>query len=668
MNEELKIIISAEIDKLKKELKDGQKQVDNFAKKGESGGKKFGNAMKAAGKAVGTAMKAVGAAIAAGVASIVALSESTKEYRTEQAKLTTAFETAGASAETATQTYNDLYRVLGDSGQATEAAQHLAQLTTEEQALAEWTDICQGVYATFGDSLPIEGLTEAVNHSAKLGEVQGSLADALEWSGVSVEDFNAQLLMCNDESEREALIRETLNGTYKEAAEGYEQNAASILAANEAQARLTAGLAALGEAVEPITTFFKNELAATLEALAPSFELLGQGLQDIVNGVDGGAEKMSEAISAMISTILTKITEMLPMLLTVGSNIIVALLQGITANLPAIVNTLAELIPQIIKTLGELIPQLTAAILQALPVIIETLLQAVAQILVTLGEIIPVIVKQIIEIVPQLIQSILDNIPVLLEAAITFLMAIVEAIPEIIPPLIRAIPDIIKAILKCLMDNFPKLVDGAIAVLMGIVDAIPYIIPAIVEAIPEIIVAIIQALIQSIPMLLQAAFKLFMSIPQALFNIVPELLKGAGDLVKNLISKLKGLFKFDWEWPKLKMPKFSITPQGWKIGDLLKGSIPKLSITWNAQGGVFDKPTLFDYGGSLQGLGENGAEAVVPLENNLEWLDKLATMLSNRMPNTPIVLQVDGKTFAKTAVSTINDLTRQQGKLGLNLI
>ena len=93
-----------------------------------------------------------------------------------------------------------------------------------------------------------------------------------------------------------------------------------------------------------------------------------------------------------------------------------------------------------------------------------------------------------------------------------------------------------------------------------------------------------------------------------------------------------------------------------------------MGITWNARGGVFDKPTLFNYGDSLQGIGENGAEAVVPLENNLEWLNKLADMLAKRMQPTPVVLQVDGKTFAKTAISTINDLTRQQGKLSLNLV
>ena len=645
MNEELKIIISAEIDKLKKELNNAKGEVENFTKKSDSSFKGVGSAARMAGKAVAAGMAAVGAAVVAGAAALVGLAESTREYRTEQAQLTAAFETAGASAATATQTYNDLYRVLGDSGQATEAAQHLAKLTTEEEALAEWTNICQGVYATFGESLPIESLTEAVNHSAKLGEVQGSLADALEWSGISVEDFNAQLLMCNSESEREALIREALNGTYSEAAANYETTAANILAANEAQAALTDGLAALGDAVEPIVTLFKVELAETLASLTPSFQLLAIGIQEVTNGVSGGADTMSQAVSEMLNTVVTKIMELLPII--------------------------AAAIPQVITILGELVPQITEAILNALPMIINTILQAVAQILVTLGKVLPQILEQIVEILPQIIDSIVDNIPVLLNAAINFLMAIVQAIPKIIPPLIDKLPDIIDKILDCLVDNLPVILDAAIDLMMEIVKAIPAIIPSIVKAIPKIIVSIVSALISAIPQLLKGALDLFKAIPQALLNIIPSLLQGAGQLLSNLktalVDKLKNLFKFNWELPKLKVPKFSITPSGWKIGDLLKGSIPKLGITWNAQGGVFEKPTLFNYGDSLQGLGENGAEAVVPLENNLEWLNKLADMLASRMPNTPVVLQVDGKTFAKTAISSINTLTRQQGKLSLNL-
>lgn len=140
----------------------------------------------------------------------------------------------------------------------------------------------------------------------------------------------------------------------------------------------------------------------------------------------------------------------------------------------------------------------------------------------------------------------------------------------------------------------------------------------------------------------------------------------ARDAVKNVVDKIKGFFNFQWSLPKLKVPKFSIAPSGWKVGDLLKGSIPKLSVSWNAQGGVFDKPTIMSYGGSLQGLGENGAEAIVPLEKNTQWLDRMASMIVEKTHGTqPVVIEVDGKVFGKTAISTINQDTRRNGKLAL---
>ena len=65
----------------------------------------------------------------------------------------------------------------------------------------------------------------------------------------------------------------------------------------------------------------------------------------------------------------------------------------------------------------------------------------------------------------------------------------------------------------------------------------------------------------------------------------------------------------------------------------------------------------------------NGAEAVVPLEKNTEWLDRIAERLNGSMnSNAPIVLQVDGKTFAETSIATINQLTRQTGSLALNIV
>ena len=142
------------------------------------------------------------------------LDEATEEYRVAQGKLTTAFEAAGYSGEAAQKSYNEFYKILGDTDTATEASQLLAQLAQNEQDITKWTNIAAGVYGTFGDALPIEGMIESANETAKVGEVTGSLADALNWVGISEDAFNEKLAACSSESERNRLIMETLSGAY----------------------------------------------------------------------------------------------------------------------------------------------------------------------------------------------------------------------------------------------------------------------------------------------------------------------------------------------------------------------------------------------------------------------------------------------------------------------
>ena len=231
-------------------------------------GTSFGNIVD---KTKGVVTAVTGAFAAVGGALLYA-SESTLEYRTNMAKLETAFTEAGHSAETASQMYTSFFGFLGDEGQATEAASHLAQLTKDQKALSEWTTIAAGVYATFGDSLPIENLTEAANETAKTGQLTGGLADALNWAGINEELFQEKLDSCQSSQAREALIRKTLNGIYAESGEKYKENAADLIASNEAQVRYTDAMAAFGEKAQPILTAVRNGFASVLEAASGLLE------------------------------------------------------------------------------------------------------------------------------------------------------------------------------------------------------------------------------------------------------------------------------------------------------------------------------------------------------------------------------------------------------------
>lgn len=281
-------------------------KAEKSLKKTDKTAEGFGSKLLSVGKAAGKFALGVGAAAVGAGTAIVALTESTREYRTEQGKLQAAFETQNFTAAEARKTYEALNGVLGDSGQAVEAANHLAKLCDNEKDLTTWTDIATGVYATFGDSLPIEGLTEAANETAKTGALTGGLADALNWAGVSEEDFQKKLDACNSEQERAALITSTMNGLYSEASDKYKELNADVIAANNAQDKLNNAMAKIGGAMEPFVTKGKELLAEVLNRLTPALDwVAAKGLPWVSDAISDTVEWFKKMTSKVSDTGLT---------------------------------------------------------------------------------------------------------------------------------------------------------------------------------------------------------------------------------------------------------------------------------------------------------------------------------------------------------------------------
>lgn len=228
------------------------------------------------------------------------LAEETQEYREDIGKLETAWEAAGKSTELATDTYKQFYSALGEEDRSVEAVNHLAKFVDTEEDMAKWTDIAMGVWGTFGDSLPIEGLTEAANETAKVGKVTGPLADALNWAGVNEDEFNAKLAKYSKESDRAALITETLNGLYEDAADKYQENNKSVIDARLATSDLTDAQAELGEKMEPIKTEFTKFKTEALQALMPYLLKVAESFLWVAQVV---LPKLIDAIDAGINAI-----------------------------------------------------------------------------------------------------------------------------------------------------------------------------------------------------------------------------------------------------------------------------------------------------------------------------------------------------------------------------
>lgn len=665
MNEELKIIISAEINNLKQNVDTAKKQVKSFKDQVADAKKNVDADFKAAGQSIKTGLTIGAGAIAAAGAALLSLSSSTEEYRNNQAKLTTAFEAAGSSAETAKETYNDLYRVLGDGGQATEAANHLAKLTTNEKELEQWTTICQGVYATFGDSLPIEGLTEASNETAKVGQITGSLADALNWAGISEDDFNKKLEKTNTEAEREKLIRETLNGIYEDAANKYERNNAAVLEQNEAQSQLDATMATLGETMTPINTALTNLANDVLTALTPYIQDFAENYLPVIQEVLGDiGDKLKIALDW-----LTQHQTLLAVMAGIITGIVAAIgLYNAVAAIKAAMDA-----AQVVSLTGLIAVHLAhaAAVMASIGpyLLIVAAIAAVIAIIVLCvkhWDKIKAKIKEVADKAKQWIEDMKEKI----KAKIT---EMVEKVKAKIEEMKEKMKEKIQAAKQAVVDKFNEIKEGISnkiqAAKQAVVNKFTEIKTNMSNKVAEAKAAVVGKFTEiktGITSRIQEAKDKVSTIFSKVKDAITKPVETAKEKVKGIIDKIKSFFNFKWELPKLKMPHFSVSGKF----SLNPPSIPKFSISWYKLGGVFDKTTLFPYGnGSIGGLGENGTEAIVPLEKNTKWLDIIAEKLSSKQGgNRPIVLQVDGKTFAEISVDSINDLTRLRGSLPLKLM
>lgn len=516
----------ADMVKIQKEIDDTSEKLKKSKIDWESVGETVGKV----GKAIGAGVAAMGAAIGAAAGAFLGLAESTREARENMGKLETGFTTAGHSAEDAKNTYTELYGILGDDGQATEAAAHLAKLTNNEKELATWTDIATGVYATFGDSLPIENLTEAANETAKTGAITGGLADALNWAGVSEDEFQASLDKCSTEQERQALITEMLNGLYSDAAKKYREVNGDIIDAQKATASLNSAMAELGAIAEPIVTKLKQLAADLLQQITPFVELIGNGLVGALTGAEGAAQQFTDGLLGMVTFAIQKLTEMLPTFINFAFQMIANIATGIAQALPTLVPSLVQLVTDIVQVLIDNIPLLIDAALQLVTGLAQGIINAI-----------PVLVAALPTLITSLIDGLLSAIPQIIQAGIDLLTSLITALPEIIATIVAAIPEIINGIITALLENIPLIIQAGIDLLVALIQALPQIITTIVQAIPQIISGIVNALVQNIPQIIQAGVQLFVALIQNLPTIIVEIVKAVPQIVSGIVSAFGSL-------------------------------------------------------------------------------------------------------------------------------
>ena len=663
------------------------------------------------------------------------LPEATREYRTAMAKLDTAFSKANFSADVAAGTYRTLYRVVGDTDQATEAANLIANMAKNQKELQQWTTILTGVFGTYGDSLPVESLAETAAETAKTGTVTGSLADALNWSSEAAtmfagymnkdvktaEDaFNVALSQCSNEQERQALITETLTKLYGGAAEQYQETAGDILDANDATARLTEVQSQMGEAMEPANTAWQNLKTTLMESFLPIAIERVQGLagqidalagalsgvigwcqehQTLLTGIGIGLGVLTTAIlaynislhaTAIASAVATAATGafaavvgFLTSPITIAIAIITALIAiGVALyqnwdTVSAAMGSAMDFIGGKIEGLQQWFAGLWASIQQVGTDMLATIGGAFDAIGTTLQGVFDTIhtvtlnaldgirsfldstwfawqdfqaslenawnsVKETTAAIWNGIKDTLLGVWIGIQTGVTngvnavknTVSAIWNGIKSVTSTVWNGIKSCVTGVVGGIQNGVSTGINAVKTTVSNIWHGIQSVTTTVWNGIKSGVVGVVTGVKTSVGNIFNGLKTTVTSIWNGIKSAIITPVTAAKDKVAGVIDKIKGLFHFSWSLPKLKVPHFGISPAGWKVGDLLKGSIPHLSVRWAAKGGVMRNPTLF-------GGGEAGAEGILPLERNTWWMDKLADIVTVRMAGQTQAIDYD---------------------------
>lgn len=293
--------LSSETAKNKTEMKNAEQAADKFDKtlidldeQTQETSDGFTVMRGAVATFVGNLASSAASAIKDGITNLAGLAESTREYRGEMAKLDSAAQSNGYSIEYAQQKYKDLYGVLGDETAANTTVSNFMAMGTSTQNLDSLLNSSIGIWAKYGDSIPLDGLAESVNETTRVGQVTGNLADALNWAGVNEDQFNEQLAACSSEQERQQLVVDTLNGLYGNLSGSYQEANKSVIDANKANADYQDTLAELGEKVEPVTTAVRNGFNKVLEKI---LELVNKGdVSQFTDTIDKGFSVLTDKV------------------------------------------------------------------------------------------------------------------------------------------------------------------------------------------------------------------------------------------------------------------------------------------------------------------------------------------------------------------------------------
>lgn len=372
-----------------------------------------------------------------------------------------------------------------------------------------------------------------------------------------------------------------------------------------------------------------------------------KGNADIVDGflksIDSGKPSIAAKGIEMITSLINAIVNSLPIIIQIGAKIIDSLGSSVSSNMPSFLSRFLDILIQ-----------LSQMILTNLPILVGVGMKLIFSLVQGLMSSLPTLISKVPTIIANLADAFSNSAQTIFVWGIKIIAEIIKGLVMAIPSLIANIPKIIYAIFavwnainwwnlgKGLISGIAKGISGMGGSLVNTAKNLFNSLKSHVSNIFNNIKNVIQspifgaktkvlAIIGELQNGVRVGFNFIKSHASSVWNGIKSAIMSpmstAANFVKAIISKIKGFFNFKISWPHIPLPHFNIKPNGWNVGDLLKGKIPSLGIKWYAQAMdnpmILDAPTIFGMSnGQMLGAGEAGAEVVAGRDTLMKMINQ----------------------------------------------
>lgn len=539
-------------------------QIEDTAKKMESGGGRIVSVANSIAGALGTAAKAGAVAIGAASAAVGALVKTSVEEYADYEQLIggvetlfksssdivenyaqNAYKTAGLSAneymDTVTSFSASLLQGLGGNTQKAAELADLAITDMADNANKMGTDMesIQNAYQGFAK----QNYTMLDNLKLGYGGTQEEMIRLINDSGIlneTIEDLDDISFDQIIQAIHEVQTNMGITGTT--ALEASTTIQGSLSSAQAAWKNLVTGLADENANLDFLIGNFVDSVLTVADNIMPVVQQVMSGIGELISGL---APLLAKELPKLI-------LDLLPSLLNAGAQLVSGLLEGIINGIPNLVSTLGELLPAILGTFKSILPRMAElgrelltllqdAILNGIPALATAAVELSGSIADGLEEGVPQAIQGIISFLFRLVTTMLESLPQFVEAGITILSGLLQGFMDYLPTLLEWIPFLIIQLTESLAENLPQIVEMGVAFIGMLVQGLIEAIPLIIEALPEIIAAIGEGILNLGPALIEIGASIINGITQGIQNAAESLGDWIMDFFSGIVDGVKNL-------------------------------------------------------------------------------------------------------------------------------